>query len=419
MSPPHLTAGWVYGLESVPSTTEAGKIIAIAIAFSIISLVSVLVRFTQRWKLLHTIGLDDVASAGSMLFGVAYCSIAIYQTRWGLGLDAKAFPDGNAVQFSRVQYTGGPIYCLAIMGFKVSLLAGYLRLAGFNKTYRIVLYITLGMVISNQLIYTFLLSFACQPIAKQWDPALPGHCIDQLATYFGLGGSSLGFDILIILLPFPILRRLQLDTKKKAILGGLFALGFFVTIIQAIRIHTIANLATYTDSQPIITWSMVEIHLGVFISCVPSFAPLLRKFGERVGTQYHSSGAGKPSRDKYGNSAVKAEHVGDSNTSRTQKSKKTFSYLSREALDEHDDEIELWRGPEAKGRNGKADATIWGAHTNQGTVIGTAVSTPHDETGYGAPDRGGILHSEYTPSDGIFVQHNIRVHSEHNILAPR
>jgi len=235
----------------------------------------------------------------------------------------------------------------------------------------------------------------------------------------GLGGSSLGFNILIILLPFPILRRLQLDNKKKAILGGLFALGFFVTIIQAIRIHTIANLATYTDSQPIITWSIIEIHLGVFISCVPSFAPLLRKFGEKVGTQYHSSGAGKQSREKHGTSAAKAEHVGDSNTRRTQRSKKTFSYLSREALDEHDDETELW-GPEAKGRNGKAGATVWGGHVNQGTVIGTAVSTLHDETGCNVSNRGGILHNGHAAGDGIFVQHDIRVHSEHNNdLAPR
>jgi len=67
----------------------------------------------------------------------------------------------------------------------VSLLASYLRLAGFNQTYRWVLYAAMTLVILNQLIYTFLLSFACRPIAKQWDPRLPGTCIHQLDTYFG------------------------------------------------------------------------------------------------------------------------------------------------------------------------------------------------------------------------------------------
>lgn len=44
---------------------------------------------------------------------------------------------------------------------------------------------------------------------------------------------------------------------------ALFALGFFITIIQIIRIFTIKHLKTYTDSQPIVLWSQVEISLGV------------------------------------------------------------------------------------------------------------------------------------------------------------
>jgi len=42
-------------------------------------------------------------------------------------------------------------------------------------------------------------------------------------------------------------------------LACLIGLGFFVTIIQIIRIFTIANLADYTNSEPIISWSIVEL----------------------------------------------------------------------------------------------------------------------------------------------------------------
>jgi len=73
----------------------------------------------------------------------------------------------------------------------------------------------LTLTIVSQLIFTFLLSFACSPIAKQWDPDIPGTCIDTLPTYFALGGTSLAWDVLIIVLPFPILRRLQLDKRNK------------------------------------------------------------------------------------------------------------------------------------------------------------------------------------------------------------
>ena len=45
----------------------------------------------------------------------------------------------------------------------------------------------------------------------------------------------------------------------------MFALGFFVTIIQIIRIFSVKNLKNVTDSQGLIVWSVVEVSLGVYI----------------------------------------------------------------------------------------------------------------------------------------------------------
>ena len=141
-------------------------------------------------------------------------------------------PKENVVRYSLIQYTGGPQYCLAILGFKVSLLASYLRVAGFNRTYAIALYVCIGLVTISQLIFTALHIASCSPIAKrkfvvvfrvmtllmintEWDPTVEGKCINALPMYFALGGTSLAWDVLIIIMPFPILRRLQLDTRSK------------------------------------------------------------------------------------------------------------------------------------------------------------------------------------------------------------
>lgn len=82
----------------------------------------------------------------------------------------------------------------------------------------------------------------------------------------------------------PVLWKLQLHVKQKAsplskildnsahstnqqqiVLTCLFALGFFVTVIQIIRIFSIANLKEYSDSKNLILWSIVEVSLGVRI----------------------------------------------------------------------------------------------------------------------------------------------------------
>jgi hypothetical protein len=141
------------------------------------------------------------------------------ETRWGLGLSADYFPPANNIPFSKMQYAGGPIYTLSLLGFKVSLLASYLRIGGFVKTYRLVILVALVACVVNQIIFTFVLSFGCNPVAKQWDPSIPGKCMNTVASYYALAGTSLGFDVIIIALPLPILLRLQLKLRQKVALS--------------------------------------------------------------------------------------------------------------------------------------------------------------------------------------------------------
>lgn len=66
-----------------------------------------------------------------------------------------------------MQYAGGPIYTLALLGFKISLLASYLRIGGFVKMYRLVIHVALVACVCNQIIFTFVLSFGCNPVRYQ------------------------------------------------------------------------------------------------------------------------------------------------------------------------------------------------------------------------------------------------------------
>lgn len=116
-------------------------------------------------------------------FGNAH---VLLETRWGLGLSSGDLPEENVVRYSLIQYTGGmrpwllvgthhlltdlhlgPQYCLAILGFKVSMLASYLRVAGFNRTYAVVLYISISLVTISQLIFTVLHAVSCSPVAMR------------------------------------------------------------------------------------------------------------------------------------------------------------------------------------------------------------------------------------------------------------
>ncbi|KAG2418892.1 hypothetical protein HFD88_001994 [Aspergillus terreus] len=244
--------GWVYNLVTPDPNSHVARVIGVCLTFSLSALVAVTLRMYIRVFVKRSVWVDDYACCFSAVLSVAYASIIVAQTRWGLGLDFHYFPKENVVPYSKIQYAGGPMYTLALLGFKVSLLSSYLRVAGF--------------------------------IAKQWDATIPGTCINTVASYYGLAGTSLGFDVIIIALPMPVLWQLQLRLRQKIALVGLFALGFFITIIQIFRIFTIKNLKTYTDSEPILLWSTIEISLGVIIACIPTYGPLFKSFASNINS---------------------------------------------------------------------------------------------------------------------------------------
>lgn len=173
-------------------------------------------------------------------------------------------------------------------------------------------------------------------------------------------------------------------------LALLFALGFFVTIIQCIRIQTIAALSTYTDSQPIIEWSIVEINLGVITACIPTFRPFLRNLSHKIassqGTKFASFG-----RRSKNISTHKSNKVTPWSENRPPKYQPKGD-ASREPQEE--DEIELWDGYNTQaGQQRRASAHVHGecpgARVTEPVKDETQITVRHDiSVQYGSSDGG-------------------------------
>ncbi|WYZ42555.1 hypothetical protein EsH8_VI_000254 [Colletotrichum jinshuiense] len=118
---------------------------------------------------------------------------------------------------------------------------------------------------------------------------------DMNVLEFGKGDHF--FDVIIMLLPFPVILKSQIQTRKKIVLLGLFIMGVFVTIAQAIRIQTIQNLVNYLDSAKAIQWSVIENDIGIIIACIPTLAPLVKYFAEK--SRGATNGTSRPKSSRY------------------------------------------------------------------------------------------------------------------------
>lgn len=108
---------------------------------------------------------------------------------------------------------------------KASILLLYLRIFP-NKKYRVACYVLLALVSAFGFALAFSSIFQCTPIPRAWNKAAyPGTCIDLTKSWYANAGFSIGTDILILMLPMPVIYTLRMPMKQKIGISLLLALG--------------------------------------------------------------------------------------------------------------------------------------------------------------------------------------------------
>lgn len=67
----------------------------------------------------------------------------------------------------------------------------------------------------------------CRPIAKNWNILLPGTCASSLNIQLGTATLNMIFDLAIVILPMPVLWKLQMAFRKKLLVTGVLSLGLW------------------------------------------------------------------------------------------------------------------------------------------------------------------------------------------------
>lgn len=274
--------GWTYNTAN--NAPNSGiQITVTAVALTSASLSFLLLRFYVRGILIKAIGADDWTLIPTWIASCGFAVVTIVQTKWGLGLQQlEDMPLQNIYNFGLVQYMGAPFYISSIFGFKLSLMLSYLRFMTKGRARTATICIMMACA-AFHVAFLLVQVNLCQPVAKQWDPAITwGTCLSAVPVYTSMASLTIIFDVAVIVLPFPVLLKTQIPRRKKIALLALFALGTFITIIQIIRIRTIGSLANYLDSSKLIMWSTVENNLGIIVACIPTLAPLFNSFAERA-----------------------------------------------------------------------------------------------------------------------------------------
>lgn len=160
----------------------------------------------------------------------------------------------------------------ALMAVKTSILIFYLTLTRNQKVFRFANYVTLFVVNAAGLALTLVNVFQCSPLGAVFLSDIPSyaHCTDIVTLYLSSSPVNIITDLAILILPMPLLTKMRLPFKQKIILVITFSFGFFVAVVDVIRIAFLQQAAISRSLE------VKSIHIqnigGVDFSCTtPSF----------------------------------------------------------------------------------------------------------------------------------------------------
>ncbi|KAI0114522.1 hypothetical protein GGR51DRAFT_449387 [Nemania sp. FL0031] len=220
-------------------------------------------RIIGRTLIMKQTGWDDFFLVIGSLFAIVCSSLVTVGVSYGLGkhqADIKNPHDlSEAIKYTILAPT---LSIISSTSSKISILIFLVRLTGMSAK-RWHLYFLWGtcaiLVVLNILAIVVIIRF-CDPPQKQWQPWLPGTCLDpQIQQYIGFIQSAYNalVDIIVAIFPILFITKLNIAPRMKIGLSILMGGSIFAAGATIVKIYLLKDLDKHAD----VTWYWAPISL--------------------------------------------------------------------------------------------------------------------------------------------------------------
>jgi hypothetical protein len=239
--------------DNVPMDEKQGALRSLLIAMTVVPTVVITIRFWSR-ALLQDFSLskmpirfwwdDWIALAAAVserdrhlsgnkvthcdqILNIVVCGLGIKLVNLGMGLHIEVVDPANIELFLKLLWVTYYFFDTGTAIAKTSALFFYARIFGVvNPKFRYSLWIVHALNAFWLIGFLGAVTFQCTPVEKAWKPSLPGRCSNTGVLWLAAGISSLVIDILILLMPIPMLWKLRMRTTRKIQVIIVFLCGY-------------------------------------------------------------------------------------------------------------------------------------------------------------------------------------------------
>ncbi|QMW28917.1 hypothetical protein G4B84_004252, partial [Aspergillus flavus NRRL3357] len=198
----------------------------------------------------------------------------------GYGYHISQLPLSVLSRFRKCMLAAPVIYVPALAFAKLALLMLYYRLLQATHTLYVYVIYAVGFIIAGySLALPLALIFGCSPIQKSWDITITtGSCINTAGVYLATAITNTISDVILLLLPIPVVWGLRLPVIQKVGVLCMFGVGFLTTSISIVRLATLMPLVTSQDQTRDIALAAIFIDIEANTIIICGSFPYLRQF---------------------------------------------------------------------------------------------------------------------------------------------
>lgn len=146
----------------------------------------------------------------------------------GLGKHIQTITPNSEIEQLRALYACYIVYDISISLPKMSALLFYARVfTTQEKRFKYALWFTHFLVIGWVVSVALLGVFLCDPVEKQWKPTIAGHCHPNTVLWLTSAIPSVVIDLILLILPLPMLWQLQMKLSRKILIMAVFVCGYW------------------------------------------------------------------------------------------------------------------------------------------------------------------------------------------------
>ncbi|OQD81970.1 hypothetical protein PENANT_c024G08849 [Penicillium antarcticum] len=217
------------------------------------------------------------------LVDFAFYAFVLVERHYGLGTPESSLSSHYIQSQLHFLWLSIPFYNLTLIFAKISALWLFVRLFR-PRPFLLASYITMGILVIAGLWMTLSGFIFCNPIHYFWhiSPEVrENHCLPTGAVWFTNAGIQIATDVVILILPMPLLWKLQMPRRQKYGVVAVFGLGIIVIATSSARLSQLAIMVnrkdfTKTNAQAAI-WSSLEANISIICACLPPLHPLLSR----------------------------------------------------------------------------------------------------------------------------------------------